>query len=68
MQGRPTACIYTHILGVRGKQVKVIDSPTGKLGVVPFLVWRVVLLPFGMVSAADGTVWFTLAEPKGDGA
>lgn len=62
----PNACIFTVIHGVRGKELTVIDSPEGKLAVVPFLVVAV-QTPFGVIPAADGTVWYTLTEPKGQG-
>jgi hypothetical protein len=62
-ENTPAACIHTVITGVRGKELAVIDTPDGKLAIVPFLV-TAVRTPFGMIRPDKEMVWFTLAEPQ----
>lgn len=64
--GTTRACVFAVVLGVRGKEQDIVDSPEGKLAVIPFLIVAVGT-PMGILPAAEQTVWFTVAEPKGQG-
>lgn len=62
--GNNNACIHATIVGVRKTVVGHIQTPEGRLAVVPFEV-KAVATPFGLIERAEPTVWFTLADPVG---
>jgi len=54
------ACVYTTILGVRGKVVATVASPEGLLDIVTFRV-QAIATPIGMIPVEE-RLWFTLVS------
>lgn len=62
-QAGDTVCRFITIVGIKGPDMDLIDTPEGVLAVIPFLVVTVGT-PLGPIMLPEPVTWWTLGSPQ----